>query len=145
MNLFLSKTRSAHNGDNFDFPIFLSEIESTIGDKFSIFNSIVCGDSLRFFREKSSLFEKHRINSNEQENLPVSSFDSMRKISMKLSDIYEREFDDFPAKLQNHRAEDDCLMLIAILKRYLNDWLPWLDENHRPLKHFSDLNFESNI
>ena len=56
--------------------------------------------------------------------------------SMKLVKIYEREFPLNTASLRAHRAEDDCLMLLAILKRYLPDWLEWIESNHRLLKDF---------
>jgi hypothetical protein len=57
---------------------------------------------------------------------------------MKLVKIYEREFDRI-SNLKSHRAEDDCLMLLAILKRYLPDWIEWIDINHRILSDFSFL------
>jgi len=58
---------------------------------------------------------------------------------MKLSKIYEREFSQKTSLFKAHRAEDDCLMLLAILKRYLPDWIEWIEINHQPLSHFSSL------
>ncbi|CAF5195626.1 unnamed protein product [Rotaria magnacalcarata] len=58
---------------------------------------------------------------------------------MKLVKIYEREFSQATSQLKSHRAEDDCLMLLAIIKRYLPDWLEWLELNQRPLSYFSTL------
>ena len=57
---------------------------------------------------------------------------------MKLVKIYEREFNQ-TSNLKSHRAEDDCLMLLAILKRYLPDWIEWMDINYRILSDFSFL------
>lgn len=62
-----------------------------------------------------------------------------QQLSMKLSKIYEREFDRNISQLKCHHAEDDCLMLLAILKRYLPDWLEWIELNHHSLSHFSTL------
>jgi hypothetical protein len=59
--------------------------------------------------------------------------------SMKLVKIYEREFNCQTSHLKSHRAEDDCLMLLAILKRYLPDWLEWIEENRRSLNQFQSL------
>ncbi|CAF3176118.1 unnamed protein product [Rotaria socialis] len=62
-----------------------------------------------------------------------------QQLSMKLVKIYEREFSQATSQLKSHRAEDDCLMLLAIIKRYLPDWLEWLETNQRPLSYFSTL------
>jgi hypothetical protein len=59
--------------------------------------------------------------------------------SMKLVKIYEREFNEKTSHLKSHRAEDDCLMLLAILKRYLPDWIEWIERNHQPLNYFMSL------
>lgn len=68
----------------------------------------------------------------------IPSVDSARPApSMRLGKIYEREFPYGRTQLIAHRAEDDCLMLLAILKRYVNDWLPWIEENHQCLAQFS--------
>ena len=63
--------------------------------------------------------------------------------SMKLVKIYEREFAQSTLHLNAHRAEDDCLMLLAILKRHLAEWLEWMEHNHQPLGHFSSLQSNS--
>lgn len=65
-----------------------------------------------------------------------SSDPARQQPSMKLVKIYEREFPLNSACLRAHRAEDDCLMLLALLKRYLPDWLEWIETNHRLLKEF---------
>ncbi len=62
-----------------------------------------------------------------------------QQLSMKLGKIYEREFNEKASCLKAHRAEDDCLMLLAILKRYLPDWLEWIESNHRLLNDFHSL------
>jgi len=62
-----------------------------------------------------------------------------QQTSMKLVKIYEREFNEKTSSLKSHRAEDDCLMLLAILKRYLPDWIEWIEINHRPLNDFDSL------
>jgi regulator of replication initiation timing len=59
--------------------------------------------------------------------------------SMKLVKIYEREFHQKISHFKSHRAEDDCLMLLAILKRYLPAWLEWIAMNHKPLSNFFSL------
>jgi hypothetical protein len=60
--------------------------------------------------------------------------------SMKLVKIYEREFNEKKTShLKSHRAEDDCLMLLAIIKLYLPDWLEWIEINHQPLYDFISL------
>ena len=59
--------------------------------------------------------------------------------SMKLVKIYEREFKHNASHLKSHRAEDDCLMLLAILKRHLPAWLNWIEMNHQPLSKFFPL------
>jgi hypothetical protein len=70
----------------------------------------------------------------------IPSLDPTRQQpSMKLSKIYEREFSQKASLFKAHRAEDDCLMLLAILKRYLPDWLEWIEINHQPLSQFSSL------
>ena len=58
---------------------------------------------------------------------------------LKLEEIYRREFHSAVSKFQSHRAEDDCLMLLALLKLYLADWLEWTEENARPLREFNHL------
>ncbi|CAF2812988.1 unnamed protein product [Rotaria sp. Silwood2] len=74
----------------------------------------------------------------------VPSQDPTRQqLSMKLSKIYEREFIQKTSNLKAHRAEDDCLMLLAILKRYLPDWLEWIELNHQSLSKFFSLPFTS--
>jgi hypothetical protein len=70
--------------------------------------------------------------------IPLKS-DSIQQLpSMNLVKIYEREFNR-TSNYKSHRAEDDCLMLLAILKRYLPDWLQWIELNHRLLSDFSFL------
>ncbi|CAF0814672.1 unnamed protein product [Rotaria sp. Silwood1] len=66
-----------------------------------------------------------------------------QQLSMKLIKIYEREFNQKASQLKSHRAEDDCLMLLALLKRYLPDWLEWIELNHQSLSNFSSLPFTS--
>lgn len=58
---------------------------------------------------------------------------------MRLVKIYEREFCEKSSQLKSHQAEDDCLMLLALIKRYLPDWLEWIELNHQTLKNFSSL------
>jgi DNA polymerase III epsilon subunit-like protein len=70
----------------------------------------------------------------------IPSLDPARQQpSMKLVKIYEREFNEKTSHFKSHRAEDDCLMLLAILIRYLPDWLEWIELNHCPLNHFDSL------
>ncbi len=70
----------------------------------------------------------------------VPSQDPAREhVSMKLVKIYEREFNGKTSHLKSHQAEDDCLMLLALLKRYLPDWLEWIELNHQPLNNFISL------
>ena len=68
-----------------------------------------------------------------------SSDPARQQPSMKLVNIYAREFNLDTSSLTAHRAEDDCLMLLAILKRYLDEWLPWIETHHQPLSHFSSM------
>lgn len=75
----------------------------------------------------------------------VPSTDPARQqVSMKLSKIYEREIGQSSA-LQAHRAEDDCLMLLAVLKRYLPDWLDWIETHTQSLNDFSTMPSSSTI
>lgn len=82
-----------------------------------------------------------QLNSSSHGETPIKyipSSDPMRQTpSMKLGKIYEREFNKQISHLKSHHAEDDCLMLLAILKRYLPDWLEWIEVNHQPLSNFS--------
>lgn len=189
----------AHNGNLFDFPILLKEIQSVLtipayscdfcehqipvntpslpmndacvqttdqSSSQSALFSIACADSLVFFREMHRLLnDKDLLQSPKKDppsepstpdeclakpsspstrlgyvEIPVKYIPSMdparQQPSMKLSKIYEREFPMNTAGLQSHRAEDDCLMLLAILKRYLPDWLEWIESNHRLLEEF---------
>ena len=128
--------------------------------------SIACADSLVFFREMHRILNDKDLLQPPKENIPSEpitpnecldkpyspsarlgyveipvkynpSVDPARQqLSMKLSKIYEREYPMNLARLQSHRAEDDCLMLLAILKRYLPDWLEWIETNHRLLNDF---------
>jgi hypothetical protein len=128
--------------------------------------SIDCADSLVFFREMHRLLNDKNLLQYPKENIPsepavmnespleestassrlgyveipikyIPSADPARQQpSMKLVKIYEREFNEKTSHLKSHRAEDDCLMLLAILKRYLPDWLEWIESNHRPLNQF---------
>ena len=122
--------------------------------------SIACADSLNFFREIYRLLnDKDILDTNDQSGknvsvdlssssistkhcgyveIPLKSNITQQLPSMKLIKIYEREFNRI-LNFKSHRAEDDCLMLLAILKRYLPDWLEWIDVNYRPLKEFSFL------
>ena len=76
-------------------------------------------------------------------NKPVKYIPSLdparQRLSMKLSKIYEREFNKNASELKSHHAESDCLMLLAVLKRYLSDWLEWIELNHQPLSYFTTL------
>ncbi|CAF0827793.1 unnamed protein product [Rotaria sordida] len=159
----------AHNGNRFDFPIFFNEIQTALrtNDSTSINQidssliSIACVDSINFFREiyrlisdENILDKKHIDNINASSDLSLSNVVSINRRkyvdipiksnlarqlpSMKLLKIYERELNRIPI-LTYHRAEDDCLMLLAILKRYLPDWLQWIDNNHRLLSDFTFL------
>ena len=122
--------------------------------------SIDCADSLVFFREMHRLLNDKDLVQYPEEKPPsepvipssthhgyveipikyIPSADPARQQpSMKLVKIYEREFGDNALKLQAHRAEDDCLMLLAILKRYLPDWIDWVERHHRKLNDFSSL------
>lgn len=153
----------AHNGNQFDFPIFWKEIQSALtnesGDAPSTdLATIDCADSLIFFRQMYQIYRERRTNYRSTPNAFVDSISTVEQIqsgdmpmryvpsidpmrqqpSMKLKKIYEREFQSESfGQLIAHRAEDDCLMLLAILKRYLTDWLPWIDENHQCLNQFS--------
>lgn len=70
----------------------------------------------------------------------IPSIDPARQqLSMKLIKIYEREFAHKSTHLKSHRAEDDCLMLLALIKRYLPDWLEWIEINHQKLNNFMSL------
>jgi hypothetical protein len=70
----------------------------------------------------------------------IPSLDPARQQpSMKLVKIYEREFKHNTSHLKSHRAEDDCLMLLAVLKRHLPAWLQWVEMNHQPLSKFFSL------
>lgn len=140
----------AHNGNVFDFPIFFNEIRSAISsDETSELFSFECVDSIRFFRpifrlliepvvetEKKTVVETQRRGFVE---IPMK-FSLVDQIpSLKLEQIYEREFKSKISTLKSHRAEDDCLMLLAILKLYLPDWFDWIDENSRLLSDFNSL------
>jgi hypothetical protein len=181
----------AHNGDLFDFPILLSEIQAALNGpslnktisscisshcvqtKSNLSNmnpsiemidastqtvieydepsqtwltTIACADSLIFFRNHSQLLKNTTRclpTSAQSIDTPVqyipSADPARQQPSMKLVNIYEREFPQSTTGRRCHRAEDDCLMLIAILKRYLADWLTWIERNHRPLSDFSSL------
>ncbi|CAF1344568.1 unnamed protein product, partial [Didymodactylos carnosus] len=59
----------------------------------------------------------------------------VKRTSFSLSEIYLREFNRH-TPYSSHRAEDDCLTLLACLKRYLPDVLEWIESNHRPLNQF---------
>lgn len=199
----------AHNGNLFDFPILLQEIQSALSiPSYSILSndscldeitvnipndalplpnrdasvqttddsssqssllSINCADSLVFFREMHRLLNDKDLVQYPKENVqsepavPVSqnecpekpctpssrlgyveipikyipSVDPARQqVSMKLVKIYEREFPQSASHFKSHRAEDDCLMLLAILKRYLPDWLEWIETHHSSLNQF---------
>jgi hypothetical protein len=113
---------------------------------------MACADSLNFFRGIYRLLndpDPAECNNNTPlpsastihrgyVEIPIKSDLTRQLPSMKLIKIYEREFNR-RSELISHRAEDDCLMLLAILKRYLPDWLEWIDINHRPLNDFSFL------
>ena len=76
----------------------------------------------------------------------VPSLDPARQQpSMKLVNIYTREFNLDISSLTAHRAEDDCLMLLALLKRSLAEWLPWIEAHHRPLTHFSSMELKTTV
>jgi len=123
-------------------------------EKDSSLISIACVDSMNFFREIYRLLNDKDIVNNTTlvdsssstvsttrrgyVEIPMKSEHTEQKPSVKLIKIYEREFNRI-SNLKSHRAEDDCLMLLAILKRYLPDWLEWIDIHHRPLSHFSFL------
>jgi DNA polymerase III epsilon subunit-like protein len=128
--------------------------------------TIDCADSLVFFREIHRLLNDKDLVQYPKENIPsepviipesppdnpttssrlgyvelpikyIPSVDPARQQpSMKLIKIYEREFNFQTSHLKSHRAEDDCLMLLAIIKRYLPDWLEWIERNHRLLNQF---------
>lgn len=74
--------------------------------------------------------------------IPLKSNVSQPVASMKLASIYEREFNQ-ASPWKSHRAEDDCLMLLALLKLYLPDWSLWMDDHQRPLSHFASLPLKS--
>jgi hypothetical protein len=139
------------------------EIPTTKQDSNIDFNqtsltSIACTDSLNFFREMRRLLnEKDTIpypddksglvnpldlsvstTHHEYVEIPLKSDSTQQLPSMKLVKIYEREFNR-PSNYKSHRAEDDCLVLLTILKRYLPDWLEWIEVNHRLLSDFSFL------
>jgi len=136
----------------------LSIHDSSTGKETFLF-SIDCADSLPFFREIHRLLNDKDLvqypdnNSSVQPvtttvnnnhagyvEIPIkytpSTDPARQQVSMKLSKIYEREFKDNASNRQSHRAEDDCLMLVALLKLYLPDWLVWVDRNHRKLSTF---------
>ena len=118
----------------------------------SLLTSIACVDSINFFREIYRLLNDPDVVP-ECENsvlstastvhrgyveIPIKADHIRQAPSVKLVKIYEREFDRI-SNLKSHRAEDDCLMLLAILKRYLPDWIEWMNMNHRILSDFSFL------
>lgn len=139
----------------------LSIDDSTIANETSL-SSIDCADSLVFFREMHRLLNDKDLVQYPEDKSPIQSVTNQttpttsnhvgyveipikyipstdparQQTSMKLSKIYEREFNINSSNLQAHRAEDDCLMLLALLKRYLPDWLDWIDENHRKFNDF---------
>lgn len=60
-------------------------------------------------------------------------------LSMKLEEIFRREFHG-SALFKSHRAEDDCLMLLSLIKQYLPDWFEWIEtETLRQLSEFHRL------
>ena len=137
----------------FDFPIFYNEIRSVSSKSFEFLRS-ACVDSLPFFRHIFRLLnendefvdEKTKISTLVDSStvhrgfveIEIPKNSSQTTPSMKLEEIYRREFNErIPWK--SHQAENDCLMLLSLIKIYLPDWIDWINENHRKLDEFSFL------
>ena len=152
----------AHNGNVFDFPVLFNEIQSASvdGTSASSLISMACVDSLSFFRDMHRLMNDADILQDPQEQTSATSTTTIEPMvsttrcgyveipakstahrpvpSMKLDQIYAREFNRTP-QFPSHRAENDCLILLATLRLYLPDWLEWIENNHRPLRDFFPL------
>lgn len=122
-----------------------------------LLTSTACADSLAFFRHlHRSLNDEDLapasvpLDGNAQPPPPAhpehtetpapyvpSADPELNRLSLKLSVLYQRELPQGTFHLKAHQAESDCLMLLAVLKRYLPRWLDWIESNHHPLSYFS--------
>ena len=99
-------------------------------------------DDLSYQTHESSLETNSATIHRGYVEIPLKSNVIQPAASMKLASIYEREFNQ-ASPWKSHRAEDDCLMLLALLKLYLPDWSLWMDDHQRPLNHFASLPLKS--
>ena len=96
----------AHNGDNFDFKILVSHLQ-TVGVKLP--DSIACSDSLKAFRKQH---QEHKDYLNSPDGAAIS-VGKRKRFSFSLSNLHSTYVGD---EMQNaHSAEGDALVLLKLV------------------------------
>ncbi|XP_066585864.1 three-prime repair exonuclease 1-like isoform X2 [Prorops nasuta] len=109
----------AHNGNSFDYPIFINQILST--NQLHMLEGVLCIDSLELFKyyfNSSYLMD----NSDQSCNKPAN---------YRLGTLYEHILGNKPEN--THSAEGDCLNLLKCAFKLTDFFLKWSDEKAVPV------------
>ncbi|KAK3593692.1 hypothetical protein CHS0354_013588 [Potamilus streckersoni] len=99
----------AHNGNRFDFPILMAELNEI---NQSLDTTLFCADTIAAFKAEDNYD-------------PSSCY-----VSYKLENIYLRTFGERPQ--ESHTAENDCMNLLHITQERGSNVLQWVDSNAVP-------------
>ncbi|XP_043671864.1 three prime repair exonuclease 2 isoform X1 [Vespula pensylvanica] len=119
----------AHNGNKFDYPIFLWELKCLDKD---LAEDILCADTLLLFKD-------YFTNVNYMQDTEILNMEKhVEKVNIlqkpnnfKLITIYEHLLKT-PAK-NNHVAQDDCINMLHCANHIAKYFIEWCDKNALPL------------
>ncbi|XP_033308602.1 three-prime repair exonuclease 1 isoform X2 [Bombus bifarius] len=138
----------AYNGNNYDYPIFLSEFKN-IEKNFS--ENVLSIDMMHLVKEFFSCKQNPRKEMNIVQPIASSSsctedrrgrnvrrqldFTNSRPINFRLSSVYKHIFGNNPEDA--HSAEGDCLTMIRCAIKLGNFFVEWTDCNAVPLTNYT--------